>query len=92
MRIKIHLTAETPPWETSISEYSERETHTLHHEGQISIPSTVTRGPVNVSTVVSYSLAYDAADVMDNDNLATALSAQIHISIALIGMVEKPSV
>ena len=34
---------------------------------------------------------YDAADVMDNDNLATDLLAQIQISIALIGMVRKQS-
>ena len=46
-------------------------------------------GPVYVSSVISYALAYDAADVMDNDNLATALSAQIQISIALIGIVRK---
>ena len=64
----------------------------LDHQGQISIPDTMARGPVYVSTIVSYSLAYDAADVMDNDNLVTALSAQIQISIALIGMVRKPSV
>ena len=48
-------------------------------------------GPVYVSTVASYSLAYDATDVMDNDNIATALSAQIQTSIALIGMVRKLS-
>ena len=47
----------------------------LDHQGQISIPTTATRGPVFISTVVSYSLAYDAADVMDNDNLAIALEA-----------------
>ena len=41
--------------------------------------------------VVSYTLAYDAIDVMDNDNHATALSAQIQVSIALIGTVRKPS-
>ena len=63
----------------------------LDHRGQISIPATAARGPVLVSAVVSYSLAYDAADVMDNDNLATALEAQIQIIIALIGMVRKPS-
>ena len=42
--------------------------------------------------VVSYSLAYDAADIMDNDNLATVLKSQIQISIVLIGIVRKPSV
>ena len=45
-----------------------------------------------VSTVILYSLAYDDADVMDNIDLTTTLSAQIQISIALIGMVRKPSV
>ena len=64
----------------------------LNHQGQISIPAMVAREPVFVSTVVSYSLAYDATDVMDNNNLASALEAQIQISIALIGMVRKPSI
>ena len=45
-----------------------------------------------VSAVVSYSLAYNAADVMESDNLKTALESQIQISIVLIGMVRKPSV
>ena len=74
-----------------MNEYSERQTQMLHHQGQISIPATAARGPACISTVVSYSLAYDAADVMDNDNLATALLAQIQISIVLIGTVRKPS-
>ena len=64
----------------------------LDHQGQISIPVTVARGPVFVSAVVFYSLAYDAADVMDSDNLATALAGQIQISIALIGMDRKSSI
>ena len=63
----------------------------LDHQGQISIPATAASRPVFVSAVVSYSLAY-AADVMDNDNLATALEAQIQISIALMGTVRKPSI
>ena len=50
------------------------------------------RGPVFVSTVVSYSLAYDAPDVMDNDNLVITLESQIQIIISLIGMVRKPSI
>ena len=64
----------------------------LDHQIQISIPTTAARGTVFVSAVVSCSLAYSAADVMDNDNLATPLEAQIHISIALRGMVRKPSI
>ena len=64
----------------------------LDHSGQISIPVTTARGPVFVSAVVSYSLTYNAADVMDNDNLVSALEAQIQLSIALIGMIRKPSI
>ena len=89
---KIHLTAEEPLWDPSTNEYSARETQMIDHQGQISIPATATRGPVFVSTVVSYSLADNAADVMDNDNLAPALESQIQISIALTGTVRKSSI
>ena len=88
----IHLTAEELPWDPSTSEYSEKETQMLDHWDQINIPATVARGPVCVSAVVSYSLAYDATDVVDNDYLVNAVSAQIQISIALIGSIWKPSV
>ena len=50
------------------------------------------RGPVFVSAVVLHSLARDAANVIDNDNLATAHESQIQISIVLIGTVRKPSI
>ena len=66
---KIYLTAEELPWDPSTIEYSEQETQMLDHRGQISVPTTAARGPVFVSTVVTYSLASDATDVMDNDNL-----------------------
>ena len=64
----------------------------LDHQGQISIPATVARGPAIVSTVVSYLLAYDATNIIDNDNLVSALEAQIQISIELIGTVRKRSI
>ena len=93
MRIpKIHLIVEEPPWDPSMEKYSEKETCMLDHQGLISIPVTAARGPVYVSAVISYSLAYDTADVMDDDKLETALSAQIQVKVALIGMVRKPSV
>ena len=47
---------------------------------------------VYVTTVNLYSLAYDAADVMDNDNLANKLSTQIQISVGLIDTVRKWSI
>ena len=90
--LKIHFTPEELPWDPSMNEYSERETQMIDNRGQISIPATVARGQVFVSTVVSYSLAYNATDVMDNDKLVTALESQIQISIALISTVRKSSV
>ena len=89
---KIHLTVEETPWDPSTSEYSNRETCMLDHQDQINIPARVTKGPIFVSTAVSYSLAYIAADVMDNDRLEPVLPAQIQISIALIDTVRKLSV
>ena len=44
-----------------------------------------------VSVAILYSLACNAADVMNNDNLVSALESQVQISIALIDMVRKPS-
>ena len=63
-----------------------------YHRGQISNPATTARLLVFVNAIILYSLAYDAADVMDDDSLATALTDQIQVSTALIGMVRKPSV
>ena len=57
---KIYCTAEEPPWDPSMNEYSDRETCMLDHQGQIRIPATVARGPVFVSVVVLFSLSYDA--------------------------------
>ena len=39
-----------------------------------------------------YSLTYDTVDVRNNDNLVTALSFMIQMSIAVIHTVRKPSV
>ena len=64
----------------------------LDHQGQISIPATAAMGPVYASAVILCSLAYDSTDVMDNDNFVTAFSAQIQISITLIGMVRKAAI
>ena len=89
---KIHLTAEKPPWDPSMEEYLERETWALDCKGQISTPATAARGSVYVSALISYSLADDTADVMDNDNLVIALSAHIQISVALINTVRNLSV
>ena len=64
----------------------------LDHQGQMTITTTTARGLGHISAVISYSLVYDAVDVVDNDNLATALLAKIQISIVLIGTVRKSSI
>ena len=61
------------------------------HQGQITIHTTTERGLASVNAFILHSLAYDAIDVMDNDNLATTVSAQIQVSIVLIGIVRKLS-
>ena len=74
---KIHLHAEEPTQGPSTNEYSKCETCILDHWGQISVPTTAAKGLVFVSTVISYSLAYDAAGVMNDDNFVTSLWAPI---------------
>ena len=62
------------------------------HPGQIISPDTAARGPVFVRAIILYSLAYDSIDVMSDNNLATSLSAQIQVHIALTDTVRKPSI
>ena len=70
----------------SISEYENEDILKIH--------LTAEEPPLDPSssTVFSYSLAHDTIDLTDNDNLETPLSAQIQISIVLIGTVRKLSV
>ena len=63
----------------------------IDHQGQTSILAIEAWVPIYVSAVVSYSLSYDANDIMDKDNLVIALSAQTQIIIPMIDMVRKPS-
>ena len=63
-----------------------------NHQGEIIPPVTMAMGPVFVSVIILYSFACDAIDVMDDDNLVTSLTAQIQVSILLIGIVRKSSV
>ena len=69
-----------------------RDRWAADYEGQIIVSATATRALVFVSVVMLYLLVYDAIDIMNDDNLATLLSTQIQVRIALISMVRKPSV
>ena len=59
------------------------------HQGQIILFATAARGPVFFSTVFLHSPAYDSTDVIDDDNLETALSAQIEVTVALLAQSEN---
>ena len=63
----------------------------LDHQGQIIFPATMASIPAVISAVILYSLACDAVDVMDDDNLAPAFLTQIQVNIVLIGMVKNVS-
>ena len=73
-----------------MEEYSEHDTEMTDNQGKLIIPATMTRQEVLVS--ILYSLTFNAVDVTDDDNLATTSWAQIHVSIALMGIVKKSSV
>ena len=55
-------------------------------------PAMMVRGLMFISTVVLYSLACDAINVMGDNNFTTALRVQIQISILLIKTVRKSSI
>ena len=54
------------------------ETFMSDHQDQIILPATAARGAAFINVVNSHSLAYGDNNVMDDDNLVTALSVQIH--------------
>ena len=61
----------------------------MDHQGHIIVPATVARGLLFISAIILYSLAYDAIDIMDDDNFVTLLASQVQVSVALIAMVKK---
>ena len=79
LNIPLHLNRVTSYFDVhypNVAEYENDDNPKIHLETQminhcqwISIPATAARGPVFVST------AYDATDVMHNDNLVTALES-----------------
>ena len=75
----IHHTEEEPPWYPSAEEYSEREVWILDHQDQVIVFAIMARGLVFISAVTSYSMAYDAIDVMDDDSFMSALDSDMNV-------------
>ena len=74
---KIHLAIEKPLWDPSTNEYLEQD----FYVGSSRSDQYPCHSSIGISICILYSVAYDAANVMDDNNLMTALSAQIYVSI-----------
>ena len=76
--LKIECTAEAPPWDPSSPDYSQQEQSMFNYRVQYVSPNTPAWGQLYINSVTSY--AYDAADVMNNDNYATVLDSYVTTS------------
>ena len=66
---KMDLTAEETPFDPSRDKFALREIQMVDQQGQFIIPATAAKAPVFIFAVVLYLLAFNAIDVMDDDNL-----------------------
>ena len=64
--LEIELMAKAPLWDPSSPEYSYQEQSMFNYRGQFVSPNTPARGQLFINSVTPY--AYDATDVMDDDN------------------------
>ena len=72
---KIELMVEAPPWDPSNPDYSQQEQSMFDYRGWFVSPNTPARGQLYINSVTAY--AYDAANVMDDDNYATVLDSSL---------------
>ena len=82
---------EAPPWDPSSNEYSHQEQSMFGYRGWFVKPNTPARGQLSINAVTLY--AYDAADIMDDDNYATVLESfvsTLSLQVAQVNM-EKVS-
>ena len=70
--------AEAPPWDLYSPNFSQQEQSMFNYRGCFVSPDTPARGQLFINCVTSY--AYDAADVMDDDNCATVLDSYVTTS------------
>ena len=85
--LKIELTVEASSWDLSSPEFSRQVQSILDHRGQFVIPTTPARGQLFISSVTLH--AYDAADVMDDDNYTTMLEYFVIFSSLQVEEVNK---
>ena len=69
---------EAPPWNPSSPDYSQQEQSMSDCRGWFVSSNTPAVGQLYINSVTLY--AYDAADVMDDDNYATVLDSYVTTS------------
>ena len=82
---------EAPPWDPPIPEFSRQEESMFDYRGWLLGYNTSSRGQLFINSVTSY--AYDAADVMDDDNYATVLEHFVDtltLQVAQVNTKKKP--
>ena len=82
--------AEASWWDPSSPEFHRQEQSMLDHRGLLVIPTIAARGQLVINCFTSY--AFNAADVMDNDNFATVLETYVTISFLQITQVNTEKV
>ena len=80
--LQIELTVETPPWDLSSFEYSRKEQSMFNYRGWFVSSKTPARGQLFSNSVTLY--AYDAVNVMDNNNFSTVMESFVIKSLLQI--------
>ena len=75
--LKIELMVVAPPWDLLSPELSRQEQSMFNYRGSFVSPKTPAVGHLFINSATSY--AYDAVDVIDNDNYATVLEKFVTI-------------
>ena len=76
---------ETPPWDLSSTEFIRQEQSMFDYRGQFVSPNTPARVQLFINSVTS--CAYDATDVMNDDNYATVLKSFVNTSSLQVAQV-----
>ena len=88
--VKIEVTAETPPWDPSSSDYKQQKQSMINYRGRFVSPNTPAREQLYINSVILY--AYDAADVIYDDNYATVLDSYVTTSALPVAKVSTKKV
>ena len=86
----IELMPEASSWNLPSPEFSRQEQSMFKYRGQFASPNIAAMRQLYIDSVTSY--AYDAADVLDDDNYATVLLSFVNASSLQIAQVNTKKV